>query len=76
MNPRSARSKDSAPAQQNLDTASSGRFLGVSGRTLEAWRSQGKGPPYVRLHGRIVYRLRDLEAWLEARVVDPAEPPR
>jgi hypothetical protein len=35
--------------------------LGVSQRTLEGWRYRGKGPAYLRLGGRIVYRLTDVE---------------
>ena len=28
---------------------------------LERWRSQGKGPVFVRLPGRVLYRLEDVE---------------
>jgi Helix-turn-helix domain len=35
--------------------------LGVSQRTLEGWRYRGKGPAYLRLEGRIAYRLTDVE---------------
>ena len=37
------------------------RRLGVSQRTLEGWRYRGKGPAYLRLEGRIVYRIVDVE---------------
>lgn len=30
--------------------------------TLERWRTKGIGPKFVRLPGRVVYRLRDIEA--------------
>jgi hypothetical protein len=33
----------------------------LSPRTLERWRYTGKGPPYLRIGGRVVYRLADIE---------------
>lgn len=42
--------------------------LGVSKRTLDAWRSTGRHAlPYYRLGGRIYYSRTDVLAWLEAR---------
>ena len=35
----------------------------MSETTLERWRSQGIGPVFLKLHGRIVYREQDLEAY-------------
>ena len=35
----------------------------MSERTLESWRWRGFGPDYLRLGGRIVYRLADVEAF-------------
>jgi len=35
----------------------------VSHRTIERWRATGRGPKFVRLCGRIVYRLEDIEAY-------------
>jgi hypothetical protein len=34
------------------------RYLGVAKRTLATWRSQHKGPPYLK-RGGIFYRLED-----------------
>ena len=34
----------------------------ISHRTLERWRWTGEGPLYVKLGGRVVYRLEDVEA--------------
>ena len=39
---------------------------GISHRTLERWRWLGEGPPYLKIGGRVVYRLEDIEAF-EAR---------
>lgn len=36
---------------------------GVSEATLERWRSEGIGPVYLKLQGRVLYRLEDVEAF-------------
>ena len=35
----------------------------ISPRTLERWRSIGEGLPYLKIGGRVVYRLEDVEAY-------------
>jgi predicted site-specific integrase-resolvase len=35
----------------------------VSTKTLERWRIEGIGPVYIRLPGRVVYRLEDIETF-------------
>ena len=59
-----------------LRTPEAGRFLGLSGRTLEKHRTFGTGPRYRKLGGRVIYALSDLQAWadLGAQVstTDPA----
>jgi predicted site-specific integrase-resolvase len=40
----------------------------ISERTLEAWRSQGTGPVYLKIGGRVVYRLEDVEAFEAANL--------
>lgn len=39
--------------------------LRISVRTLQRWRWKGKGPNYLKLGGRVVYRISDVEAWEE-----------
>lgn len=34
---------------------------GISERTLERWRWLGEGPAYLKIGGRVVYRLEDVE---------------
>lgn len=48
-----------------LRTPEAAQFLGISGRTLEKHRTYGTGPRYCKLGGRVVYRLEDLQAWVE-----------
>jgi predicted site-specific integrase-resolvase len=33
----------------------------ISHRTLERWRWSGEGPRYIKIGGRVVYRLEDVE---------------
>ena len=41
--------------------------------TLAHARSQGKGPPFIRLGGLIVYRGSDLNRWLDGPTVQPTD---
>ena len=45
----------------------------MSPRTLERWRFTGEGPQFVKLGGRVVYRLEDIEAFelLQIRQATP-----
>ncbi len=45
---------------------SAARFVGLSIRTLEKHRIYGTGPRYSKLGGRVVYRVEDLQAWVES----------
>ncbi len=36
---------------------------GLSPKTLERWRVLGIGPVYIRLPGKVVYRIEDVEAF-------------
>ena len=45
-------------------------YLDARPQTMRAWRHRGRGPAYLKLTGRIRYRLEDLEAFIaESRVV-------
>ena len=35
----------------------------ISSRTLERWRWRRQGPRYLKIGGRVVYRLEDVEAF-------------
>jgi len=54
-----------------METADAAIYLGKQPRTLEDWRSNGKGPKY--LPGKPVrYRKGDLDAWLDGQAIEPA----
>jgi hypothetical protein len=48
-----------------LRTAEAGRFLGLSGRTLEKHRVYGTGPVFRKIGGRVVYAIADLQDWAD-----------
>ena len=48
-----------------LRTPEAGRFLGMSGRTLEKHRTYGTGPQYRKVGGRVIYSVADLQAWAD-----------
>lgn len=53
-----------------LNPEQAGEYLGgVAAGTLSNWRVQGRGPQFTRVEGHVVYRVRDLDAYLEAGVV-------
>ena len=39
----------------------------ISARTLERWRWTGEGPAFLKIGGRVVYRLEDVLAYVQAR---------
>ena len=46
-------------------------FLGIPESTLAQWRSQRRGPSYIKLELRLVrYRLVDLEEWLSRQRIE------
>jgi len=57
------------PLMSTLEVA---YLLGVSPRTVEDWRADGRGPKYIVIEGRKVrYRRSVVQAYLEARTVQP-----
>jgi uncharacterized protein YjcR len=59
--PASDRSQGAKPPVRHLSQAELAERLGVSVRTIEGWRSRGKGPRYLKMEGRIAYRVGDVE---------------
>ncbi len=50
-------------------TLEAATYLGFAEQSLRKMRMDGDGPPFVRMGRKVVYRISDLDAWLEARVV-------
>lgn len=62
--------KAAADAQEHypalhVRTAAAARHLGLAEKTLANWRSAGKGPRYSRIGRTILYRLDDLDRFVE-----------
>jgi transposase-like protein len=45
------------------------RYLGVAPQTLYNWRHRRKGPDYVRMGSKIVYRQDDLDRYVDRQRV-------
>jgi predicted DNA-binding transcriptional regulator AlpA len=53
-----------------LNTVATAQWLGISRQRLESWRSEGGGPPFIRISHRCVrYRRSQVLAWLKEREV-------
>lgn len=48
-----------------LDEKKTAHALDMSPRTLQRWRLEGRGPAFVKLGKKVVYRREDLVAYLE-----------
>lgn len=46
---------------RHLNQLELARRWNISARTLERWRWLGEGPVYLKLGGRVSYRLEDVE---------------
>ena len=46
----------------HLNQVELSRRWSISPRTLERWRWLGQGPQFLKIGGRVVYRLEDIEA--------------
>jgi DNA-binding transcriptional MerR regulator len=57
---------------EELTPGAVAKLLRITEGTLRNWRSQGLGPPYLKLGAGVVYRRADVLAWIEAQRVIPA----
>jgi hypothetical protein len=69
---------------QHINQVELSRRWRLSPRTLERWRYRGTGPQFLKVGGRVVYRLEDIETFEAERlrasgarqVAQPAKPLR
>ena len=54
-----------------VDEKQAAILLGIAPSTLRNLRSQMRGPKFIRIGRRIVYRPDDIQVFLEAHVVNP-----
>jgi len=60
-------SSDASVTATHLNQVDLSRRWKLSPRTLERWRWLKQGPDYLKVGGRIVYRLEDIEAYESAQ---------
>lgn len=53
-----------------IDHVAAARYLCTPPATLHGWNSRGVGPKSYRLGRRRMYRVADLDAWLEEQAAD------
>jgi predicted site-specific integrase-resolvase len=53
---------------QHLNQAAVAHRLNISHRTLERWRWTGQGPRFLKIGGRVVYRIEDIETYEAERL--------
>jgi predicted DNA-binding transcriptional regulator AlpA len=58
-----------AETNKVLMSRDAARIVGLSESTLAKMRLNGNGPVYCKLGRRVVYRVADLERWLQSRTV-------
>jgi hypothetical protein len=56
------------PELHHFNQVQLARRWSISPRTLERWRWLRQGPAYLRIGGRIVYRLEDIEGFEAASI--------
>jgi hypothetical protein len=54
-------------APRHLNQIDLARRWRISPRTLERWRWLGQGPCYLKIGGRVAYRVEDVEDYEAAR---------
>jgi hypothetical protein len=59
-----------ADPDASVDEYLAAAFLGVSVRTLQAWRVRGGGPRYCKLSRSVRYKRRELIAFQNSRTVE------
>jgi hypothetical protein len=58
------RANTGLPQPATLNVSEAAFFLGVSESTLNTWRTRGRGPRYVRLGRKVLYRIAALNDYL------------
>jgi predicted DNA-binding transcriptional regulator AlpA len=54
-----------------LTSREAAEYLHLSKARLDIWRSERKGPVYLKLGGRVFYQTSDLDAFIASSLVRP-----
>ncbi len=55
--------------RKTVKEGEAGRYLGISVSQLRHWRSCGGGPSFVKVGRAVLYRISDLESFLQKNTV-------
>ena len=47
------------------DTKQAAKYLNIKPQTLNRWRHEGYGPPFIKLGSLVRYRYQDLTTWID-----------
>jgi hypothetical protein len=67
--PLPPRTPPTMPASPYVDSVGAAAFLLNAPQTLANWRINGEGPPFSKVGKRVLYRVSDFLAFVEARKV-------
>ena len=56
-----------------LSLQQASQYIGVSSAALRSWKREGKGPSFFRAGKLLKYRKCDVDAWIEAQLVEPKD---
>jgi len=66
--PNPHKAPETARSVRHLNQIDLARRWNISERTLERWRWLKQGPRYLKIGGRVVYRLEDIDDFETTRV--------
>lgn len=69
MGPKPPHEPHPTDPEAAIDTAGVARLLDLAPITLYQWRRHGAGPRFFRIGRSVRYRLGDVLAWRDARMV-------
>jgi predicted site-specific integrase-resolvase len=55
---------------RKLTPSEAAEYLRRSTKTLQRWRADGTGPPFIRKNGLVIYDQAALDRWLEEGTVN------
>jgi hypothetical protein len=58
--------------EQLVEAAEAAKLLRIKPQTLAAWRSQSRGPEYLKVGRSVYYRRDSIGSFLAAKIVVPA----
>ena len=60
-------------SKARVNTREAADILRLSPRTLEIWRSRGRGPRYLKFSGKVFYNISDLEEFVNSSIVETVD---